>query len=302
MAKDYKPYKQTKRHEQELQILDNSRADSGYAVKRPNKSAEQSDHWNAMLSAPFGTDIALWVYEVNMDFSMSGSTGQSRYRRQFYPHSFNQPTMTVKGQMANQFEYNRLASFVRETHLEALTRNSSLYLAKQRQGKPKISNTASSSLQTVRLMIRRSPKQMGGVGKIRRNLKGAHRDIILEGYIKNIAAGAIKFNFSPEFQFDFIVAKSYLTGAVGIYDDVLVPGSQLMNWNDQLKKNNYGQQKFVSNQSANTKKPAPPANEVAGPANPKNVTDQQILTGTIQQQTWRLQNDLGGTYLFDQTK
>jgi|GEM_PF-3074247 len=269
MAGDYKSYKQTKRNEQELQILNNSNSESGYRVKSPNKSAEQGDNWNAILSAAFGTDLKLWVYDVNMDFSISGSTGQSRYRREFYPKSFNQPTMTVKGQMANQFEYNRLAAFVRETHLEALTSNSSLYITKQRQGRPKVSNTASSSLQTVKLLIRRSPKQMGGVGKIRRNLKGAHRDIVLEGYIKNITAGAMKFNFAPEFQFDFIVAASYLTGSVGIYDEDLVVGSQLMNWNDQLKKNNYGQQKFVSNQSS-TAEPAAPANEI-GPPTDKTV-------------------------------
>ena len=256
-----KQYQQKDKPNPELKILHNS-AEAGYAVKLPNKRAGEGSHknnWNAALVAPFGTQLKMWVSDIQMDFSMTGSTGQSRYRKQYYPKSFNQPTIMVKGQMPNQFEYNRLAAFVRECHLEALTKNRFLY-SKHRTDPRKAIKTSNTVLQVVTLLIKPSPSRMGALNKTRRNVKGAHRAMILNGYIKNIAAGATKFNFAPEFQFEFVVASSYLNkNTTGIYDDVLVDGSKLESWNDQLKKYGYGQQKFVSKTRQTKSKSSPPA-------------------------------------------
>lgn len=255
-------YKHKRRTERELLITNNPIDRPGGnqypSVKLPVKSAEFGKNWNGALVAPFGSTVKLWISEINMDFSMSGSTGQSRYRRQYYPKSFNQPSILVRGQMPNQFEYNRLATFVRECHFESLTGNRFLYAKKANQSRA-AAKASSASLNTIKLLI----KDAGSVGKIRRNLKGGHKGLVFEGYIKNIAAGAVKFNFAPEFEFEFVNASSYLNGAVGIYEDTLVSGSQLMNWNDQLKKYSYGQQKFAS--SAPSKKSSKPVNELKEP-------------------------------------
>ena len=242
-------YKYRRRSEKELQIINNpidQPTGTGRFpdVKSPNKSPEMGDNWNGALVSPFGQRVALWVDDINMNFQMTGTTGQSRYRRQFYPKSFNQASIIVHGQMPNEFEYNRLAAFVRECHYESLTGNQFLY--KKKRGFPGgVTRNASASLQTIKFMLRRSPRQMGREGQIRKNVKGAHSQLIFEGYIKTISAGAMKFNYAPEFE--FVIAASYLTGKTGIYNDTLVSGSNITSWNDQLKKYGYGQQKFVSN-------------------------------------------------------
>jgi hypothetical protein len=62
----------------------------------------------------------------------------------------------------------------------------------------------------------------------------------LEGYIKTIAAGAVKFNFAPAYQIEFIVAAS--DGAVGIYEDKLSAGSALVDWATLFKEDHDGAQ------------------------------------------------------------
>ena len=299
-----KQYQQKNKPNPELKILHNS-SETGYAVKLPNKRAGEGSHksdWNAALVAPFGTELKMWVSDVQMDFSMTGSTGQSRYRKQYYPKSFNQPTIIVKGQMPNQFEYNRLAAFVRECHLEALTKNRFLY-SKHRTDPRKAIKTSNTVLQVVTLLIKSSPPRMGPLNKTRRNVKGAHRAMILNGYIKNIAAGAAKFSFAPEFQFEFVIASSYLDkNTTGIYDDVLVDGSQLENWNDQLKKYNYGQQKFASSKSSRKK----PTNELSSPAGPPNPAVDAVFGGDPNKNAAYIWRSLGvktkdGIAVFDQT-
>lgn len=235
-----------------LQILNNS-SEAGYAVSIPNKSADKSNTWNAALLDNASRAYKMWVYEIQMDFGLSGITGQSRHRRQFFPVSFNQTAVSVRGQMPNQKEYNKLAAFVRESHAIALETNHMIY---QRNG-DKQYRASSAQPELLKLYINPYRSKAGEVGldqknqnpsgafkkgRKRKNIKGHHKQLVFEGYIKNISAGALKFNFAPEFQFDFIVAQAYLGNNVGIYDDTLDTGSQLMDWTSQLNTYGFGQQ------------------------------------------------------------
>lgn len=233
----------------ELRILNNS-SETGYAVNIPGVTADNDKSWNGALIAPFGAYIKLWITEVQMDFSVTGTVGQSRYRRQFFPKAFNQPKVMVKGVMPNQKEYNRLAAFIRETHFEAVTGNIDLYSAKARQSsKNKVRSSA--SLQTISLII----KDAGQVNKQNplRSVKGGHKAMQMDGYIKSISAGATQFNFAPEFNFQFVPASSKLTGSIGIYEDTLDAGSELSSWMDMFSKNAIDVNNFNSNQSTNSK-------------------------------------------------
>jgi hypothetical protein len=233
----------------ELKILNNS-SSKGYAVSIPNVAADSNKTWNAALLAPFGSYIKMWVTDFEMSFSVNGTVGQSRYRRQFFPKSFNQPTINVKGVMPNQKEYNRLASFIRECHFEALTGNQDLYNLKDQQS-GRAARGSSQSIQTVTLLIKNAGP--AGESKPLRNVKGRHRAMQLDGYIKNIAAGARKFEFAPEFTFEFIPASSKMTGSVGIYEDQMDEGSEIMSWMDLFDKNAFGNQIVKDNRTESQK-------------------------------------------------
>jgi len=220
---NYEP--STGHQELPLQILNNP-IDTGYAVKTKHKGANDSKTWSGMLITNNNNVLKLWIEDVVMDFSMSGSAGQSRYRKQFYPKAFNQPTMKVSGRMPNQFEYNKLASFIRESHFDALNQ------VNRNIGEVFADNKYDTN--TIRFFIKGTSS--GTQTQPKRNLKGNHLPLGFRGYIKNIAAGATKFEFAPQFKFDFVIASSVDTGQVGIYSDTLDLGTQIMSWMDLFKK------------------------------------------------------------------
>jgi len=193
-------------------FLNQIRPDTGWQVTTPDRDPAKNDTWNMMISDPLNQKVYLWVHEINIDFSMSGSVGQSRYRRQFFPKSFNQPVMNVKGQCANQYQYNVLSSFMRESHYQSL----------KNSGSP-----------TVQILLKGAGKR--GKNK-QRSIKGGHKGLIFQGYLNNFDAGAMKFNYAPEFSFDVILATSVLTGDIGIYSDVSNTGSQTVGWMSMFKE------------------------------------------------------------------
>lgn len=204
------------------QILNNP-LDTGYGVKTPHKSADKSNTWNVAIANHKGGSIKLWAEQVTMDFSMSGSTGQSRFRKQFYPHSMNEPKITVMGKMPNQYEYNRLAAFIRLSHTDALNN----------VHRKAYDGSAGKRPPTIRMFIRGSSLKTA-----RPIVKGGHKMHSFEGFIASIAAGATKFRFAPDFQFEFIPLASKLTGSTGLYDDqLLTKGIQIMSYMEMFNKN-----------------------------------------------------------------
>lgn len=190
------------------------RPDTGYAVNIPNVDPNKKNNWTVQLIKPNGKYLNLWVEEMSIDFSISGSTGQSRWKREFFPRSFNQPTLNMFGFMPNPREYNKLAAFVRESHAEALNLNRNY--SESAKSKP-------SGYPTVTLLM--NPRSALGRA---RNQKGGRKGMKLEGYIKSVAAGATRFEQAPRFELGFIIASS--DGTVGIYDDRLDAGSQITDW------------------------------------------------------------------------
>ena len=201
------------------------RIDTGYQVNGNNVSVNDRSNWSIQLTKPNNKYLNLWADEINIDFSMSGTMGQSRFKREFYPHSFNEPTMKIIGRMPNQREYNKLAAFVRESHSEALN-------IQQNYGEK---SKASKEFPTVTLTMKSSRPQQKGQP---RTQKGARRGMQLEGYIMSIAAGAAKFEFAPQFQIEFVVAAS--NGTVGIYEDKLSAGSAVVDWSTLFKQGHFG--------------------------------------------------------------
>lgn len=205
------------------------RPDTGYAVNYPDISANDFNNWNVRLIKPNKKYLNLWVENAQIDFSMSGSTGQSRWRREFYPHSFNEPTLILTGYAPNQREYNKIAAFVRESHSEALNvgRLAKVNTSEKTKG--------DKETPTVTLLMKSSNQDYKPRGQ-----KGGRRGMKLEGYIASIAAGAQKFQQAPKFEIAFIVAAS--DGAVGIYNDTLTTGSKITDWMTLFKEDHFGAQ------------------------------------------------------------
>jgi len=210
------------------------RVDTGYAVNIPNVDPNERNNWTVQLIKPNRKYLNLWVEEMSIDFSISGSTGQSRWKREFFPRSFNQPTLMMTGFMPNPREYNKLAAFVRESHSEALNINRNY--SETSGGNTNTYKNSSIPLPTVTLLT--NPRKTFGRS---RNQKGGRRGMKLEGYIGSINAGAERHQQAPQFQIEFIIASS--DGSVGIYDDRLDAGSKITDWMRLFQKDFLGAQR-----------------------------------------------------------
>lgn len=160
--------------------------DRGLGVKHHNVSAEGKGI-NAKLwsQSPGSQEIGLWVYEVSADFTVAGSRAQSAKTRDFYPHNFVQPILTVKAQAPTNYEFNRLSEFVRHTQKRAV------FFDQHNLDTPSITF----------LLQRRGRHTL-------RNTKGPHQSLSLEGFIPTFAHGAKRFEFAQDFTFTFVVTRS----------------------------------------------------------------------------------------------
>lgn len=230
------PIKYTDNDAAKLNRQAGPRPDTGYAVNIPNVSANDSENWTARLIKPNNKYLNLWIEEASIDFSVSGTFGQSRWKREFFPRSFNQPILKLSGHMPNQKEYNKFAAFVRESHSEALSINpfTGTNATERTTIKTKTyPNAPDIPLPTVSLIMKKDVIE----GRLR-NQKGGRRGMKLEGYIKSIKAGAERFQYAPEFMIEFVIAAS--DGNIGIYSDNLIAGSKITDWMTLFKENHFG--------------------------------------------------------------
>lgn len=209
--------------------------DQGYAVKIPNVDPKEKDA-NGRMTNQYGETIDFYVEEIEASFEMTGTTAQSRNVRQFMPHNIVQPVIMVTGRAPNNFQYNRLASFVRASQYAAINLGEATLETITGRSNPKV--------ETVTLLVKNG-KEPGvfngkvGSGNTGRHVKGIHVPWEVQGYIKKIQAGGERFNYAPKFQFEFSVAESnFKQGTInmGMWEDVLVQGQELKPWLDWINK------------------------------------------------------------------
>lgn len=183
----------------------------GYDAKsRANAPTAEQKGASGQFKRPDGQTIALWLTDITADFTLSGTQAQSRMLREFFPHSFNDITLQLTGNVASTQEYNRLALFVREHHWDAL----------------RAINSGGTATQTIDFHLY-STYAGGRTPYSGRTVKGPHRPWAVSGYISSIAAGAVRHEIGPQFSIAFIVATSQLSGNTGIWSDTLASGSSL---------------------------------------------------------------------------
>lgn len=205
------------------------------------KNADPKDHEaNGRMTNQRGEEIDFYIEEIESSFQMTGSTAQSRNVRQFMPHNIVQPVIKVTGRAPSNFEYNRLAGFVRAAQYFAVNYGEDTREVLTTSGK-KVKT------ETVRLWIKngKTPhvwngqKAAGEDGAQGRHVKGIHVPWQVEGYIKSMRAGGERFNYAPKFEFEFYVAQSIFKQGdsnMGMWEDTRVYGAELKPWLDWIGK------------------------------------------------------------------
>jgi hypothetical protein len=175
--------------------------DRGYDVQTARR--EEPIGANGFLTFR-GVEKKLWVYEVQSGFSMSGSTGQSYRTRSFFAHNMVQPAFTIACQCPNQDIYGDTVEFLRWTQT---------------------SFDSSLRLEVVPRFVKDLPAHKG---QANRRLRGPHRAIIAEGYVKSVPREHERHVYAPELSFAFIVER--MLAGLGSENPVQI--RQLKNWND----------------------------------------------------------------------
>lgn len=161
----------------------------GYYVTGNKKSAQPGNSTGYLEIN--GQRVDLWIYNIEMDFQIGGAFAQSAREQSWYPRNFIAPKVRITGQTANQAEYGNLVEFMRLSQRKAIDWRK-----------------ASPQENTTKFII-----HSAGGHKYTRNgvttVKHAHDPFIFFGHILNVTRNHERFQFAPEFQFEFVVAYSY---------------------------------------------------------------------------------------------
>ena len=172
------------------------RIDRGFVVNKPNfkpdEGGEARNHANAYLEDQDKNRVYMWVNDLRSDFSMAGTYAQSKKRRSFFPHNFVQPSMTISGQTPNQYQYNRIAEFVRKSQREVVQND-------RRVLKFRCIATAEDTVRPI--------------------IKGSHQSISIDGYVQSMPRLAERWVNAPTFSFAFIV--TYADKLLGLDDQIV---------------------------------------------------------------------------------
>jgi hypothetical protein len=179
----------------------------GYGVRFPRIRQATWESANGWLYAPDDTYMPLFISEYSTSFTLAGSTGQSQMVRDFYARNFTMPDFTIQGQSPNQYYYNRLGEFIRHSQRQNVLTAQPTKLIVTGGGYP---------------VHQRNPRV---------SQRGRNEGFVALGYIKQIARGAERFEWAPDFTFAFTVAA--MLG--GLYKESPAKIRQLRSWAEIFK-------------------------------------------------------------------
>ena len=163
-----------------------------------------------------------FVNDVSLDIGLSGTFGQSRRRRTFYPHNITLPSYTVQGQCLDQNDYANLTEFIHQSHQDAISNGSNLLQL----------NVLGGGL-------------LAADGKKPTTMKGPHNPIVAYGFVEGIERKHERWKYAPAFQFQFVVVEQ----AVGIYAGITYRDEHQRSFLEIIKE----QEKPFSQAPSNTK-------------------------------------------------
>lgn len=149
---------------------------------------------NATLSFQNQSDLGLWVYEVNTQFAMSGTMGQSPRTRSYFPHNMVQPSVNLMCQFPNLKLYGDAAEWLRYTQI---------------------------NLQGL-ISLKVIPRETG--------VKGLSDPIDAKGYVTDVRRTHQRFVYAPEMTLNFVILSSSAPAIWG--DDTQVTPRKIKSWAD----------------------------------------------------------------------
>ncbi len=172
----------------------------GLNVNKPDFAADASNANGSLtqtgFKAPAGRSwlekIYLFVDSIESGYNLAGVTGQAHTSRSFYPHSLSQDSLIIKGQMTNQFEYDKLVEFV-QNHHPFILKNTTELITKGDQFDP---------VQVRKVVFRLFPRE----GNTYHHLVPVTLDVVIE----RMDAGHERFMFAPAFTLTCKVVWDYL--------------------------------------------------------------------------------------------
>lgn len=163
--------------------------DQGWDVVKPRISdarrAAAMEYANGYLSIP-SSKVRFFVHEFKEGLSLSGTTGQGRRTRDFYPHNIVMTNYEVLCQCLDQRDYGIVTEFIHQHQQEAVSNGSLIQF-----------NLLDNGLS-------------GG-----NTMKGKHKPVSAQGFIESVKREHVQFVYAPTFTFSFAVAFSI----GGLYTD-----------------------------------------------------------------------------------
>lgn len=153
---------------------------------------------NGFLQNFTGQRVGLWVNQVESSFELAGQTAQGPVQRDFYAHNLTQPSITIGGQTPNNYEYNRLADFIRHSQLDALGLG------------PAPAYVLKLFVSAGRAAIPKRP-----------TMRGPHGEINADGFVDTAAKGGLRFVTAHDYTFQFVVTNVH--SLLGLEDRVMTP-------------------------------------------------------------------------------
>jgi hypothetical protein len=135
--------------------------------------------------------VLFFVNEIKIDLGISGSTGQGRRTRDFYPHNIIMPSYVVEGHCLDQQDYGTLVEFVHKLQQEA------------------VGNVRAGNLTQLDVL-------KGGIKTRRPIMRGVRKPICAQGFVEEIGRTYKAGTYAPTFTFNVVVAFEF----TGLYRQI----------------------------------------------------------------------------------
>lgn len=145
--------------------------------------------------------VNFFCNEIKMNFALSGTTAQSRFVMDFYAHNIVMPSINVMVETLNQEEYANIIEFIRDSQRKCLEGNTLIQLIVERGGLNIFQGRENSEEEE-------SKKETDHEKDNKRSIvKGHHKAILALGFIKTVPRTHTKFEYSPQFDFEFTISQ-----------------------------------------------------------------------------------------------
>lgn len=141
--------------------------------------------------------VIFFVTDVKLDLSLTGTTGQGRRTRDFYPHNVLMPGYTVTAMCLDQQDYGNVVEFIHKTQQEAV-------------GNARAGNLIQLDIAEGGFNIT-TPN-----GESVSHMRGRHKAVCAQGVIMQIKRKHKQFEYAPKFEMQVIVAHEF----TGIYKEI----------------------------------------------------------------------------------